>query len=248
MDVVASLFGRNSLLPIIEKASREIFIPLTVGGGIRTLDDIKNALRAGADKVALNSAVVQDPYLIKRASEKFGSSTIVVSVEAIRQNDGRYLAFCNGGREHTGLEVSAWVERVCDLGAGEILLTSVDKEGTGEGYDQELCRKVSELSSVPVIVSGGAGSKEDISDVIKNCKPDAVSFASVLHYDFIKHHDVLADYQANDEGNLTFLRSGRRDYSKVQSENLINVKNHIIQELGPVCRPAFSSTGDKAHG
>src|SRR3989339_200173 len=186
-DVVASLYNRNSLHDIITKTAREIFIPLTVGGGIRTIDDIKDVLRAGADKVALNTAALNNENIITEASRKFGSSTILVSIEAIRQPDGRYLAYTDNGREYTGMEVLDWAKRVETLGAGEIMLTSVDREGTGKGYDIELTRRISELVSIPVIACGGAGKKTHLSDVIKSGKADAAAISSMFHYYFVNH-------------------------------------------------------------
>ena len=144
-DVVASLYGRNSLHEIISRTAKEVFIPLTVGGGLRTLDDIYAVLRAGADKVEINTAAHKNPELIQNASEKFGKSTIVVAVEAISQSDGTYEAFTDNGRNRTGREVVSWAMQIEKLGAGEILLTSVDKEGTGSGLDSDLIREVSSM-------------------------------------------------------------------------------------------------------
>src|SRR3990167_373236 len=151
MDVVASLYNRNSLHDIISRTAKEIFIPLMVGGGLRTIDDIRMVLRAGADKVSLNTAAIHNPQIIKEAANKFGSSTIVVTIEAIKERDGRYLAYTDNGRQFTGVEV---------LGAGEIIITSVDREGTGEGFDLELTRAISEAVSIPVIAHGGGGKIE----------------------------------------------------------------------------------------
>ncbi len=131
MDVVASLYGRNSLSEIITRTAKQIFIPLTVGGGIRTIDDINNVLRAGADKVCINTAAINNPDFIKQASRKFGSSTIVVAIEAIQQSEGNYLCYTDNGREHTGIDAVIWAERIQELGAGELIITSVDAEGTG---------------------------------------------------------------------------------------------------------------------
>ncbi len=156
IDIVASLYGRNSLLSIIEKTAKEVFIPLTVGGGLRNIDDINAVLRAGADKIAINTAGVQNPDFIRQAARKFGSSTIVVSISAIKQPNGKYLAFTDNGREHTGVDVFEWAIHAFKLGAGEILLTSVDREGTGLGYDIELTRRVAESVPIPVIACGGA--------------------------------------------------------------------------------------------
>jgi len=224
MDVVASLYGRNSLLDIVKRTAKEIFIPLTVGGGLRTIDDIKAVLRAGADKVSLNTIAIRDPGIIKQAVKKFGSSTIVISIEAIKQENGQYLAFTENGRGHTGLDVFEWAKKVAEFGAGEILLTSVDREGIGMGYDIELTKKVSELVSIPVIAHGGAGKMEDIEEVIVEGKADAVSLASILHYDFIKKN--LTDNDFSQEGNVEFLKSGKT-FSKIKAASLQEIKSFL---------------------
>lgn len=224
MDVVASLYNRNSLHDIISKTAKEIFIPLTVGGGLRTIDDIKEVLRAGADKVSLNTAAIKNPDLIKQAAGIFGSSTIAVSIEAIKQSDGRYLAYTDNGREYTGVEVLPWVKKVENLGAGEIVLTSIDKEGTGEGYDLELTRMVSQSVSVPVVACGGAGSPEDVYKVVTEGEADAVIIASMLHYDFIKNHTAINDFA--EEGNIEFLKKGQA-YSKIEPTNIKKIKKYL---------------------
>lgn len=225
MDVVASLYNRNSLHDIISRTVKEIFIPLTVGGGLRTIEDIREVLRAGADKVSLNTAAIWDPEIIKVASRRFGSSTIVISIEAIKQQDGRYLAYTDNGREHTGIEVIDWARYVEQMGAGEIVLTSVDREGTGLGYDIELTKLVSESVSIPVIACGGCGKVEDIKDVIFNGKADAVSIASVLHYDCIKNI-YLDNYLFEKEGNIEYLKSGR-GFSKINPVDLRKIKKYL---------------------
>lgn len=233
VDVVASLYNRNSLLDIIEKAAREIFIPLTVAGGLRTIDDMRTALRAGADKVAINTAAIKNPNLIKEAAKTFGSSTIVVSIEAIKQPNGNYFAYTDNGREYTGVDVFEWADKVAELGAGEILLTSVDKEGTGQGYDIELIRKVAESVPIPVIASGGAGKMEHVHAVIKEGKADAVSLASVLHYDYIENRTIEGDFAV--EGNIEYLKGGRQ-FLKVAPAGLAGIKSYLI-ERGINCRP-----------
>lgn len=187
MDIVASLYQRNNLFDIVERTSREIFVPITVGGGLRSLDDIRTVLRAGADKVALNTMAIRSPDLIREAARCFGASTIVVSIEAKSRPDGTYEAYTDNGRERTGKEVVAWAEEAVSLGAGEIMITSIDREGTGRGYDVELTRKVSDRVSVPVIACGGAGTADHVASVIKEGHADAVSLASVLHYDHLAH-------------------------------------------------------------
>jgi len=225
MDVVASLYNRNSLHSIVERTSKEIFIPLTVGGGLRTIADIRDVLRAGADKVSLNTAAINDPDIIKKASKIFGSSTILVSIEAIKQPDGRYLAYTDNGREFTGFDVFDWAVRVAELGAGEIMITSVDREGTGEGYDLELTRRVSEIVPIPVIACGGAGSIEDVKNVIVQGKADAVSLASVLHYGVVGKYGINDDFA--EEGNIEYLKRGRQS-SRVTPGKLDELKTFLI--------------------
>ena len=243
MDVVASLYNRNSLHDIISRTAKEIFIPITVGGGLRTIDDITSVLRAGADKVSINTAALNKPEIIREAARKFGSSTILVSIEAIRQPDGRYLAYTDNGREFTGVEVLEWTKRVERLGAGEILLTSVDREGTGKGYDIELTKMVCDAVSIPVISCGGCGSLEDIKQAIMNGHADAVSLSSVLHYEYAKKA-LLLKTAFQDEGNIEYLRNGR-DFSKINPLNLTDVKSFLDKE-GILCRfaPALIKSGD----
>ncbi len=230
-DTVASLYDRNSLQDIITKTAKEIFIPLTVGGGLRTIDDIRNVLRAGADKVAINTAAVKNPYFIREASLKFGSSTIVVAIEAIKGSDGRYLAFTDNGREYSGLEVVSWARKVEELGAGEIVITSVDKEGTGEGYDLDLIRLVSESVTVPVIAHGGASCPENIVQAIRYGKADAVAIASILHYSVMKSFVTYScDYR--EEGNTTFLNAGKIP-KMIKPSSLSDIRAVLIKENIP---------------
>lgn len=189
MDAVASLYNRNSLFHIIEKACKDVFIPITVGGGIRTIDDIGKALKAGADKVAINTQAIKTPELIKEASRTFGSQCIVSSVEAKGKN-GSWEAYIDNGREPTGFDVLNWIKQLEDLGAGEILLTSIDHEGTRNGFDIELTKRVSNMVSIPVIASGGAGKLEHIKEVFENSRTDAVAIASILHYKNLRVSDI----------------------------------------------------------
>lgn len=225
-DIVASLYDRNSLHDIITKTAKEIFIPLTVGGGLRTIEDIRNVLRAGADKVAINTAAIKNPYFIKEASLKFGSSTIVVAIEAIKNTDGKYLAYTDNGREHSGLEVVAWARRAEELGAGELVITSVDKEGTGEGYDLELIKSVSNAVSIPVIAHGGASSPDDIVSAVQIGNADAIAIASILHYSVMQSLVSLSsDYKA--EGNISFLNSGKIP-KKITPSSLQEIRSALI--------------------
>jgi imidazole glycerol-phosphate synthase subunit HisF len=232
MDVVASLYERNSLHSIISETAKHMFIPLTVGGGLRTIDDIKNVLRAGADKVCLNTAAINNPQLIKDASRKFGSSTIVIAIEAIKESDGRYLAYTDNGREHTGIEVTEWAMKAAELGAGEIVITSVDREGTGEGFDLPLVKKISTIVSVPVIAHGGAGNVEDVKKVISEGKADAVTIASLFHYHYIKNIERNSD--KNVEGNVEFLNQ-KRDYHTFKTCTIRELKEYL-SEHGISCR------------
>lgn len=227
VDIVASLYDRNSLHDIVTRTAKENFIPLTVAGGIRTLDDIRDVLRAGADKVSLNTAAIKRPEIIKEASRKFGSSTIVVTIEAIKQPDGLYLAYTDNGREFTGIEVLRWASMVEELGAGEIVITSVDREGTGLGFDLELTKMVAEAVSIPVIAHGGAGCLEDIESVLDEGKADAVAIASMLHYEFINSNGISGDYKK--EGNIEFLKSGR-SFSKINAATLPEIKQYLCNK------------------
>lgn len=233
MDAVASLYGRNSLLDIVKKTAGEIFIPLTVGGGLRSIDDIRAVLRAGADKVSLNTAAIACPDLIHEASRIFGSSTIVVSIEAIRKSDGTYEAYTNYGRERTDVDVFEWAVRAVELGAGELMVTSINKEGTGDGFDLELTRRIAESVAVPVIAGGGAGKINDVYDVLIQGKADAVALASVLHYNFIRDNSAT-DEDYTQEGNIEFLKRGKT-FSKIQDATLDDIK-YYLSEHGIDCR------------
>lgn len=235
MDVVASLYERNSLSELIKRTAQQIFIPLTVGGGLRTLEDISNVLDAGADKVAINTAAVRNPDFIKKAALRFGASTILVSIEAIKKKNGTYEAFTDNGREQTGLDVFKWAKQAEDLGAGEILITSVDREGSGIGFDIELIKELSGTVSVPVIAHGGAGSEEHVESAILDGGADAVSMASIIHYDVIKKLDMLQeDYSL--EGNLDYLKSGKTA-GNIRSTSLSKIKQFLIEKKIQ-CRPA----------
>ncbi len=182
MDIVASLYERNSLHDIVRKAAHDIFVPLTVGGGIRSVDDVRQILRAGADKVAINTAAVVRPELVKDVARMFGSQCMVLSIEAKQQGPDQWEVYTDNGRERTGLDVVAWARQGVELGAGEILLTSVDREGTSKGFDIRLVRAVSAVVPVPVIASGGMGTAQHAIDVVQDGLADAVAMANVLHY------------------------------------------------------------------
>ena len=221
-DTVASLYQRNSLTDIITKTAKNIFIPITVGGGLRTLDDINKVLRAGADKVAINTAAIKNPNFITEASRAFGSSTIVVAVEAIKQSDNSYLAYTDNGREHTGVDAISWAKEAEERGAGEILLTSIDQEGTGNGFDLELIKRVSDLLTIPVIAHGGAANGTHISASIKDSGADAVAIASMLHYAALNRDgSLVANY--DEEGNTEFLKK-KGSFKMFGKENISEIK------------------------
>ncbi len=202
MDVVASLYNRNGLYNIISRTADRITIPISVGGGIRSVEDVRNVLRCGADKVIVNTAVVSNPELLKEMVDQFGSSTIAVAVEAVKQGDGRYYAFTNNGREYTGLDVYEWMRKLESYGAGEIVLTSVDRDGTGEGLDQNLIELSTGLN-IPVVVHGGVGNYEHVKYGLKELNCDAIAISSMFHYEAFKR---LEDKKSS--GNKSFLQSG----------------------------------------
>ncbi|HDD64722.1 MAG TPA: imidazole glycerol phosphate synthase subunit HisF [Firmicutes bacterium] len=182
LDISATIEGRKTMIDVVKRVAEVVFIPLTVGGGIRKLSDIEEILKSGADKISINTAAVKNPDLIKEASRKFGSQCIVVAIDAKRKSDDRWEVYIESGKTPTGLDAIEWAKKVEDLGAGEILLTSIDMDGTQQGYDIELTRRVSENVNIPIIASGGAGKLEHLYDVIVKGKASAVLLASVLHY------------------------------------------------------------------
>ena len=232
-DVVASLYERNSLHDIISRTAKDILIPLTVGGGLRSLEDIRLVLRAGADKVSLNTATIKNPIFISEAANKFGSSTIVVAIEAIKQTDGRYLAYIDNGREETGIEVIQWAQQIEKLGAGELIITSVDREGTAEGFDIELIKSISNVVNIPIIAHGGASTMSNIKDAIQVGNASALAIASIFHYASMKK--LVHTNSDNTEGNNSFKNSGK-NFSIIEPCNISDVKNTLKENKIP-CRP-----------
>ncbi|MCK9397309.1 MAG: imidazole glycerol phosphate synthase subunit HisF [Methylobacter sp.] len=186
LDITATHDNRDTIVHVVEQVASEVFIPLTVGGGIRTLEDIRRMLNAGADKVGINSAAVANPEFVREAAERFGSQCIVVAIDAKKVSSpgepGRWEIFTHGGRKPTGIEAIAWAKKMVDYGAGEILLTSMDRDGTREGFDLPLTRAISEAVTVPVIASGGVGNLDHLADGIIEGKADAVLAASIFHF------------------------------------------------------------------
>ena len=184
LDISAAPEGRGTLLNLVERTARTVFIPLTVGGGVRAVHEMRDVLRAGADKVSLNSAAVADPTLVNRCAARFGRQAVVVAIDAAREGSSdapRWVAYVRGGRERTGLDVLEWAERVVELGAGELLVTSIDRDGTGSGFDTQLLRAITDRVSVPVIASGGAAGPDDFVAAIRDGGADAVLAASIFH-------------------------------------------------------------------
>ncbi len=182
LDITASSDARSIVVDMVRRVAEKVFIPFTVGGGIRSIEDFKSILREGADKISINSAAITDPNLISEAADKFGSQCVVVAIDARRRSDGGWNVFKNGGRIDTGLDAIEWAVKVNELGAGEILLTSMDCDGTKAGYDNELTRLVADCVSIPVIASGGAGNMDHFYDVLTEGGADAALAASLFHY------------------------------------------------------------------
>lgn len=182
MDAVASLYERNSLSELIKWTAAHVFIPMTVGGGLRSLNDVREILRCGADKVCINTAAVKRPELIREVAQRFGSQCMVLQVDAKRTTQGGWEAYTDGGREHSGVDVVEWVKKAEGLGAGEIMLTSVDQEGTRRGFDLPLIKAVSQSVNIPVIASGGMGTPEHLIAAVQEGRADAVAMADILHY------------------------------------------------------------------
>ena len=182
LDITATHEGRGTMIDVVRRTAKKVFVPLTVGGGIRTVEDYRDILRAGADKVSVNSAAIRNPELIRQAADKFGSQCVVVAVDAKQRPDGGWSVFVNGGRIDTGLDALEWIKKCEKLGAGEILLTSMDADGTKAGFDLEITKAITDAVSIPVIASGGCGSLEHFSEVFEETGCDAALAASLFHF------------------------------------------------------------------
>jgi len=240
-DTVASLYNRSNLLEIVSRTAEKVMLPITVSGGIRSVNDIKVILRSGADKVAINTAATKNPSLLEEAAKMFGSQCIVVTIEAKRKENGQYEAYVDYGRQPTGLDVFEWSSRIVDLGVGEIYLSSVDKDGSGEGYEIDLIHEVANRVSVPVIASSGAGEIDHFYKVIKDGNADAVSAASIFHYHYAK--PVKSEFMSYDKkqlrmgeqidsGNIEFLKFGYGGFDDIQMDPkaIYEVKNYLIDK------------------
>ncbi len=225
-DVVASLYGRNSLKKIITNTAENIFIPLTVGGGIRSITDISEILRSGADRVSINSAAVKNPQFITEAAEKFGRSTIVISIEAIEQKNGSYLVFTENGRNCSGKDVFQWAQQTEKLGAGEIVLTSVDKEGKGEGMNIQLVKEIVKLVDIPVVSNGGIGKKEHCTEILKAVPVSGLSIGSMFHYEYLSKKNF--DFERSQEGNIEYLKK-KLTPSNITRCNITTLKKELVK-------------------
>jgi cyclase len=244
MDIVASLYQRDSILRIVERTSRAVFVPLTVGGGLRSIEDMRAVLSAGADKVALNSAVVRRPELISEAANLFGSSTVVVSIEAQRRG-AAYEAYVDSGRERTGRDVFAWAVRAVGLGAGEILVTAIDRDGGGKGYDIELTRRVADLVSVPVIAGGGCGGLDHVAEAIEHGHADAVCVASMFHYAYLARRDAACAAPATAPGLPPALGATTR-FSRVRPADPSVLRKFLARRgVECLCSRSHLSAGER---
>ena len=233
LDITASSSNRNTILDVVANVASQVFIPLTVGGGIRSVKDIRLLLNSGADKITINTAAINNPDFIDQSSKNFGSSTIVISIEAIRQEDGSYLAYTDNGREFTGIEVFSWAKEAEERGAGEILLTCVDQEGVGKGFNLLLAEQICDALNIPVVIHGGAGSKDHVLNLTKDTPLSGVAIASLFHYDYILHNRQINGYE--EEGNIEFLKS-KRTLSSIQSISIEKLKLFLL-ENNISCRP-----------
>jgi len=232
-DVVASLYGRNSLKEIIQETAREIFVPLTVGGGIRTINDIEDVLQSGADKVSINTMAINNPTLIEEAAKTFGCSTIIVAIEYLKVADNQYFVFTDNGREHTGIDVFDWIIKIQNLGAGEVILTSIERDGTARGFDLDFINSIKDKINIPVIINGGAGTIDDIKEIYNIKCVDGLALGSILHYSFVKTQSFSVE-QYQKEGNVDFIKNNLR-YNKFGKESIESIKSYLIKE-GFECR------------
>ena len=223
-DCVASLYERKYLLDIIQKTSSNVYIPISVGGGIRSIKDIENVLSAGADKVFINSAAIKKPRFLQEASKKFGSANICLSIETAKNEDGQFYCLSNYGREISKKKLINWISEAQQLGVGEIILTSISHEGMGKGFDKEALDIIYDKINVPFIMHGGAGNEMDILDILKFKKVSGVALSSLLHYSLITEKTFKFSYK--NEGNTQFLES-IRDQNNFEKTNILKIKKFL---------------------
>lgn len=234
-DVVASLYERNSLLDLVSEVSKKIFVPLTVGGGIRTIEDIRKVLKSGADKVSINTAATKNLNFIAEAASIFGSSTILVSMEVLKKQNGKYYLFVDNGREETGLELFNWIDQVQNKGVGEIAITFIEKEGTKTGYDIELIKKIRNKIKVPLLIHGGAGKIDDLVCAYKYCNDiDGFLISSILHYNLLP---LTKNFKGSSisEGNINFIEKNKK-ITSTEKINLNLIKKRLSEIKGVFIR------------
>ena len=224
-DVVASLYGKNALYETISKTAKEIFIPLTVGGGIRNIKDIYKILKAGADKVSINSKIFTSPNIINDAVKIFGRSTIVGNVEILKKNE-KYYCYYNNGRTPTNYLAYDWILKLQKLGVGEIILTFIDFDGTGRGFDIDFIQNIKNKLSIPLVISGGAGNSKQVSQLFKKTKVSGVALASLLHYNLVQGKKITkSDYAI--EGNIEFMTTRNFNFKKFEVKSVKNILNYL---------------------
>ena len=234
-DVVASLYDRNSLLDLITDLSKKIFIPLTVGGGIKNIEDIKKILNAGADKVSINTAATKNINFISDSASVFGSSTIVVSMEVIKSSNDKYFLFVDNGRQETGIELFNWIEIVQKKGAGEIAITFVDSEGTNKGFDLNLLKKINNKIKVPLIIHGGIGKVAHLEDALNVLRDiDAFMIASMLHYGTL--NKIKKNNIDKQEGNKTYLNSLKKNFIPMNYSSIKKIKAMLKRKKNYIIR------------
>mgnify|MGYP001166793196 FL=1 len=227
-DTVASLYGRNSLYDLIEKISKEIFIPLCVGGGIKNLKDIYKLLKVGADKISINKQAIKNPNFIYEASKKFGKANICISIEAIKtKND--YYCFFDNGRNFSNIKVIDWVKKINLIGAGEISITFVDNDGTGNGFDLPFIKKIESITNIPIVVHGGAGNINQILNLFKETQCDGISISSLFHYHYIFKFNNESSNKYTDEGNIDFLMN-KSSSKKIESIKINKLKKFLLKK------------------
>jgi imidazole glycerol-phosphate synthase subunit HisF len=227
-DTVASLYGRNSLFELIEKVSKLIFIPLCVGGGVKNLKDIYNLLKVGADKVSINKQALEKPNFLYEASKKFGKANICVSIETIWINND-YYCFYDNGRNFSGVKLLDWIKKIDKIGVGEICITFVDKDGTGDGFDIETLKKIENLTNIPLIVHAGAGNKKQVYELLTKTKFDGVSISSLFHYYYIHNLIKISKKEYEDEGNIDYLKLKIRS-TKIETMRISTLKKYLIKK------------------
>ena len=227
-DVVASLYGRNNLKELIKIVSDKIFIPMIVSGGLRSLNDIREILRAGADRVCINSEGIKNPEFLKNSVKEFGSSTIVANIQVQKTLNNEYLCYIENGRQVTDYKLEDWACKVQDLGVGELLITSINFDGTGKGFDLNLINKIEKKIEIPIILSGGAGSYNHIKELFYNTKVDGVAISSMFHYFLVEKNKKIIKKNKYEEGNLTFLNNNIEGFGGYTS-SILDLKNFLLK-------------------